>query len=384
MISDDAFIEMITAGLNRLSMPEANVQWNATVEGRQFDVLITCQAGLHTVLLAFEVKDRKRPVSVDQIDAFVTKAKDLGANKTVFVSTSGFQSGAIIVAKRHKMDLFKLSFVDGKGPKLPPQYVAVTKAGKGPSEPPRLYEGEVQQGNVVQRISLMYDDGSQVDLPDEMSQMTYYANKIMDDTGASLNSFISSYVNQDIGVGVVKTIRIPTSTSIVAPDAYFVPNGHLQCIEVDVVGHEMKTLHGNIRMEMSSFSMPVRYENVVTGEHIESDIRDLPVGHREPKVGSYFFLYFPLRYFYCDSVSNGLMTVYLVESFQMGELVQAIFKQETKYAAHYIPLTDKKIEARLHQRLQRMKSQQTTRQAGSVSSGINGSILSNPFGRNRR
>lgn len=355
MISDDAFIEMITAGLNRLSMPEAEVQWNATVEGRQFDVLVTYKVGLHSVLLAFEVKDKKRPVSVDQIDAFITKAKDLGANKTVFVSTSGFQSGAITVAKRHKMDLFKLSFVEGKGPKLPSQYLSMTKAREVPTGPPHLEEGEMIRGNAVERISLIYADGSQVDLPDEMSQMTYYANKIVDDTGASLNSFISSYVTQDIGIGVIKTIKIPTDTRIVAPDAYFVPNGHVRGVEVDIVGREMKSLRGNVRMEMSSFSMPVRYENVITGEHIESDIFDLPVGPKEPKVGSYFFLYFPLRYFYCDSVSDGLMTVYLVESFQMGKLVQGIFKQETRYAAHYIPLMDKKIEARLHQRLQRMK-----------------------------
>ena len=383
MISDDAFIEMITAGLNRLSMPEADVQWNATVDGRQFDVLVTYKVGLHSVLLAFEVKDKKRPVSVDQIDAFVTKAKDLGANKTVFVSTAGFQSGAVSVAKRHKMDLFKLTFVDGRGPRLPPQYLSVTRSGEVPTEPPILEEGELQQGNVVERISLIYADGSQVDLPDEMSQMTYYANKIVDDTGASLNSFIGSYVTQDIGIGTVKTIRIPTDTEIVAPDAYFVPSGRIHGVEVDVVGREMKSLRGNVRMEMSSFSMPVRYENVLTGEHVETDVSDLPLGPREPKVGSYFFQYFPLRYYYCDSVSKGLMNVYMVESFQMGELVQVVFRQKTKYAAHYTPLTDKKIEARLHQRLQRMKRPEQPGQPENTGEDFEGRFITNPFGKDR-
>lgn len=358
MISDDAFIELLTAGLSRLSMPEADVQWNAKVDGRQFDVLVTYKIGLHSVLLAYEVKDKKRPVSVDQIDAFVTKARDVGANKTVFVSTAGFQSGAISVAKRHHMDLFKLSFVDGKGPKLPKQYVALNKAGHRPTEAPFLEETDAKLANAVERISLEYADGTHAALPDEMSQMTYYAAKIVDETGASLDSFIGPYVTQDIGMGTLKTIRIPTDVEVTAPDNYFVPSGRVRCVEVDVIGREMKGLRGNVQMETSSFSMPVRYENVVTGEHIESDISQLPVGPREPKVGSYYFMYFPLRYYYCDSVSGGRMTLYLVESFQMGELLQAVFKQETKYIAHYMPLTDKGIEARLHQRLQRMKSRE--------------------------
>ncbi|TAN05723.1 MAG: hypothetical protein EPN45_09305 [Rhizobiaceae bacterium] len=105
MISNDIFIELLTAGLNRRTMPEADVEWDVTVDGRQFDVLVTHKFGMHKVIIAFEVKDKKRAVSVDQIDAFVTKVTDIGANKAVFVSTSGFQSGAIKTAKRHHMDL---------------------------------------------------------------------------------------------------------------------------------------------------------------------------------------------------------------------------------------------------------------------------------------
>ncbi|TAN05722.1 MAG: hypothetical protein EPN45_09300 [Rhizobiaceae bacterium] len=141
-----------------------------------------------------------------------------------------------------------------------------------------------------------------------------------------------------------------------APDTYFARNGRVCQIEVRFTGTEAKTLRGNARIEASSFSKPVRYENVITGESFESDIIDLPIGPRAPKVGGYYFQYFPLRYFYCARVSKGLMELYMVESFQNAQLIQCSFTQEIRYIAHYIPLNDRKIENRLHDRLKRIQS----------------------------
>lgn len=95
MISDDKHFELITAALQRLTIPNSEVSWNTRIDNRQFDVLARINVGLHSVLLAYEVKHRSRPVGVDAVEAFVTKARDANVNKATFVSTSGFQKALL-------------------------------------------------------------------------------------------------------------------------------------------------------------------------------------------------------------------------------------------------------------------------------------------------
>lgn len=374
MISDDKYYELLTAGIARLSIPDADVEWDCTIDGRQFDVIVKFKAGLHVVMLAFEVKAKSRPTSVEQIDAFVTKARDAGAGKAVFVSTTGFQSGAVAVAKRHKMDLFTLSFVDGDGPQLPQSYVTITRRAPDGSlptnvgEPPRIEEGPTRLGIAVEGITLEYADGSRVQLPNEMSQLTYYANQIVDEMDRPLVSTIEPYLGREVELDREETVRIQTDISIKTPDRFFAKDGRLSGLELHIAGREFKTLSGNVRMEVSSFSKPVVYENVLTGEKLTSKVGDLPVGPQTPKIGAYYFQYYPLRYYYCDALRGDLMTLYMVESFQNGELFQAVFTQEARYIRYYIPLANKGIEARLHDRLWRMKndSSDTTPRGGST------------------
>ncbi|ESY77437.1 hypothetical protein X740_24775 [Mesorhizobium sp. LNHC221B00] len=50
------------------------------------------------------------------------------------------------------------------------------------------------------------------------------------------------------------------------------------------------------------------------------------------------------------------MTLYLVESFQNGELIAAIMTTNVANSVFYIPLTDKTITRRLEERLAKMKA----------------------------
>lgn len=61
--------------------------------------------------------------------------------------------------------------------------------------------------------------------------------------------------------------------------------------------------------------------------------------------------------FYCDSVSNGTATIYLVESWQRGKLIQALFEQKLIYATvdNYKLITDKKEIARLRKMLKKLR-----------------------------
>src|SRR5207244_2636840 len=67
--------------------------------------------GLYEYLTVVECRDEKNPIEVGDVDAFVTKSKDSGANKAVMVSASGFQSGALAVAEKHGIELYTLTEV---------------------------------------------------------------------------------------------------------------------------------------------------------------------------------------------------------------------------------------------------------------------------------
>jgi hypothetical protein len=45
---------------------------------------------------------------------------------------------------------------------------------------------------------------------------------------------------------------------------------------------------------------------------------------------------------------------YVVESYQLGQLLQAKFTQETKYAGYYVEVTDRDVLSRLQRRLNQL------------------------------
>ena len=118
MIGNDEYLERVVAGIQAVTTNGAEVTWNETINGRQFDVVVRFKLGTLRYLVVIEVKNRSRKAEAADLDEFVTKARDQNANKSVFVTASGFQNGAKAVAKRHGIDLFTVSF-DEDMPTLP-------------------------------------------------------------------------------------------------------------------------------------------------------------------------------------------------------------------------------------------------------------------------
>ena len=352
MIPKHQFIEAITAGINRLSMSDADVQWNEKLNGRQFDILATVTTGMYKVLLAFEVKDKSRPVSVDHIEAFVTKAADAHAHKAIFVSTSGYQRGAIDVAKKHGVDLFKLSFIEDGGPVLPNLEAAIfIRLRDAPDEPIRIEDRGEMLGNALQRVILEYADGHCEELPSEPSQMSYYLYQTTVAGTGSLCQILDSYVISDqIAEGKTAIRNVQINAEVQPRDNYFFSGGFVKRAELHITGMRMRVLGGNTRIEISSVTVPVCYENVLTGEKKICSLAELPLGQRNVEAGKFYFLEFPLRYYYCEKVEKGIVTWILVESFQMNQLITAKMYQDIKYAEYYIPMTDRNILARLERR----------------------------------
>jgi hypothetical protein len=100
--------ERMVAAIHMAEQKGASVKWDEKIKGRQFDVTIRFKHGLYEYLTVVECKDYSKPVPAEKVDALVTKSRDAGADKAIMVSASGFQEGAIEVAKRHGVQLFTL------------------------------------------------------------------------------------------------------------------------------------------------------------------------------------------------------------------------------------------------------------------------------------
>ncbi len=100
--------ERITAAIHKFRDAGADVRWNERLDGRQLDVTVRFERGGYRFLVIIECKNLSRPVEIGEVDSFVTKSKDLGANKAVMVASRGFSSGAKDVAKRHDIQILTL------------------------------------------------------------------------------------------------------------------------------------------------------------------------------------------------------------------------------------------------------------------------------------
>ena len=95
--------ERVVAAIHVAEHSGATVTWNDHINGRQFDVVIRFKFQFYEYLTLIECRDEQRRVEAGDVDAFVTKSRDAGANKAIIVSSSGFQSGAKTIAERHNI-----------------------------------------------------------------------------------------------------------------------------------------------------------------------------------------------------------------------------------------------------------------------------------------
>lgn len=75
---------------------------------RQIDVLVRHKQGLYEHLVVVECKYWNSAIERLHVDALTTTIREVGADRGVIFSTSGFQSGAIAQAKQDNIELFKV------------------------------------------------------------------------------------------------------------------------------------------------------------------------------------------------------------------------------------------------------------------------------------
>lgn len=91
--------------------PNTRVLKNHKIENkdggkREFDVFIESNVSGYSINIAIECKDYKKPVPVKEIEAFNSKCNSFTKiNKKIFISSSGFQAGAITSANNFGIEL---------------------------------------------------------------------------------------------------------------------------------------------------------------------------------------------------------------------------------------------------------------------------------------
>jgi Restriction endonuclease len=339
--------ERLVAAIHRAADNGADVQWNESIAGRQFDVTIRFKRGFYRYLTVVECKDYSIPVPVGDVEAFVTKAKDAGANYAVMGSSSGFQSGARAKAAKHGMTLILISFSE-----------------PDPSPFGARFGDEIECLH-IRDIDLEYCDGEKVSVPSDAAAIQYYNKHILFQTGESvrtLQSVIDEFSTRldrgEMDEYRVTIINCPEGTVVIEPAYDEVPLKPLRRIHVSAGLTRTKTLVKSHTQFDSSLLVPtVEVTDLMTGEARRFDPAEVGLGVNTVLEPGKFYENPWLGMFYqCASIRGNVAEFHLVESFQLGELVCATFTQETKYAFYYVPVTDRKIIARLEQRLLRYLS----------------------------
>ncbi|MCX6556948.1 MAG: restriction endonuclease [Candidatus Aminicenantes bacterium] len=102
--------------LNRIDF-DARIIGEITKSVRQVDLWLEAPNPRHTV--AVECKDYESGlVSVEKVEAFHTKLKDIAANKGIYVTKNGYQRSAEATAEHYGIVLLTFDFVDKNKPPM--------------------------------------------------------------------------------------------------------------------------------------------------------------------------------------------------------------------------------------------------------------------------
>lgn len=326
--------ERLVAAIHRAETQGAIVTWNEKINGRQFDVAIRFKFGLHDYLTVIECKEYKDKVPVEKVEAFITKARDVNASKSIMVSSSGFQSGCLDVAARHGIKLLTLNEkLDVNINDLAAEFIPVLN---------------------INDVKLVLQDGNEFLLEDEGGRLAYLMNNIILDIFGreiTLHQFLNSWqVNiKQLPPEVIyeKTLIFPKGTLANIPI-----EGTFQVTEIKFKYKQTKgfipkgpTLDSHV-LESLGTSYELLDES---GEIVhKAEMSKLELGFdTNLTAGKFYFTPGIHNYYYCEKIENDIAHFILVETYQHGMLLQCRMTLSTKYSSHYLEVTDKKKLYRL-------------------------------------
>jgi len=334
--------EQIVAAIHRAEHHGAVVKWNDEIAGRQFDVTVRFDAARYHYLVVIECKSyTNRAVTAEEVDAFVTKSSDVNANKAIIVSTSGFQRGAVDVARRHGIDLVTVAEEEAESP-----------AHVIDRTTPVLYIGNV-------RLHVL--GGDPIAFSDDPPRLHYQMKHTL------LRSRTEFMTVERLTDNLTREDRIPPLKQTAFSKEWVFPepvlatgeplDGEVRVTKVsfDCEVHDARIMDRDCHLDpnvLARMNLVYRLRNVVTGEDwtfgqaLKFDTVLRPGGfYVQPALG---FSY------YCQSVDDSQATIFLVESYQHGNLFQAKLRQSVDEAYHYLEIEDQAEIGRLQKLLARV------------------------------
>ncbi len=338
-------LERLVAAMHHAESTGALVTWNDEINGRQFDVTVRFKFGLHSYLTVIECKDYSSKVSVDKVDAFVTKARDVNANKAVLISSRGFQSGCFPVAERHGIQLLVLSETTD-------------------TSIPELVERFTPGLNIYDVCFRKPCSGGTIKFEDWGGRLSYLMNHsklVSSERERTPNQFVYEWQLTQPSINLDKETRVElplqSGSQLCEPYGQAVPVTAMlftcSFMELAIPTQPMPDNH-----VLQGVRTRVELRDVSGKVHHSARLGDLPLGYDSPvQSGQFYELPSMFNRYYCEKIEGDLVTWTLVESYQHGHLIQAKFTQKIKYSSHYVQVTDSKILERLKEMLARLKAQ---------------------------
>lgn len=341
--------ERIVAAIHVAENSGASVTWNDHINGRQFDVAIRFKFQFYDYLVLIECKDEQRHVEVGEVDAFVTKSRDAGANKAVIVSSSGFQSGCKSVADKYNIELFTLTEIQA----MPENVLAnslisvlvVEPVGfwkTGTREIINLSKNPIQRAHEINNIPLI--GMGPLKLIDILKPYTQLLAPFdipgVPKFGGDFPVATRERQNQVLTLGLGTKIVFPGSTTEI-------PVSHL------LLSYWMQ----DGQVIPSAPSSQYKYKNERTDETKTINAEDIRLGF-DTKLEAGKFYHRPeiQCFYYCESIEKNGAQMFLIESYQDNQLIQAKAIVPFIDASDFLELTDKEEIKRLRPILEQFRA----------------------------
>jgi hypothetical protein len=337
--------ERLVAAIHAAETGGATVKWDDKIDGRQFDVSLRFKHGLHQYLTVIECKDHAGRVQVGEVDALVTKARDVRANKAVMVSANGYQSGCKDVAQRHGIKLLHLT-----------EEIS--------ADVQRMIKDVIPLLNITE----VYFDlaaGGHFKLQDEGGRLQYLMShtkvriqgsvftpdQLIDQKRATFLEAVERKQEIRLTPSTHMEVEVPYEPPFTARSLRFmaeiidgfIANGPA------VDRHVFEQVHTSVMLRDEEGNV----------EHT-APLTSLDMGF-DAEIRPNTFYENPTLFtrYYCQRIDGDTVRWWLVESYQHGVLVQAEMTQKLDNCKGYVEVTDKKTLARLQQMLARLQKADT-------------------------
>jgi hypothetical protein len=325
-------LERFVAAIHKQEETGAEVRWGEKIQGREFDVTIRHMHRDQTVLTVIECKDLSKRVSINAVEAFVTKAADINASRAIIVSAKGFQRGAIASAKKHRVELWTLSeFIEDWPARLTREPIEALNIRNvqfvGSGEVRYMLPGDEKEA--LHHVSLILGPAAQIVSFDDMMK------RVQPNVLAQLRETSGA-----------KTLRLPfdPGSQVLFPHERLLPLKEI-VFEAEIIPAV------RLRREIMPPEVKIRrYEYGARNATKTLSDHNLRLGFDTVlKSGVFYRNEWGFTY-KCIAVEGDVATMMLLASRQHGRTLDVLFRMSSEHADGYVAIDDPKECRRLEQR----------------------------------